>query len=70
MDALLLTLDLVFQPYALGVMLLAALFGLFIGSIPGLTVTMAIALLIPFTFYMDPVPASAQSRYTCIGCVL
>ena len=34
MDALLLTLDLVFQPYALGVMLLAALFGLFIGSIP------------------------------------
>jgi len=40
-------------------MLLAALFGLFIGSIPGLTATMATALLIPFTFYMDPVPAIA-----------
>jgi len=59
MDALLLALNLVFQPFVLGVMLLAALFGLFIGSIPGLTATMATALLIPFTFYMDPVPAIA-----------
>lgn len=59
MEALLLALSLVFQPYVLGVMLLAALFGLFIGSIPGLTATMATALLIPFTFYMDPVPAIA-----------
>jgi putative tricarboxylic transport membrane protein len=59
MDALLLALSLVFQPSVLGVMLLAALFGLFIGSIPGLTATMATALLIPFTFYMDPVPAIA-----------
>jgi TctA family transporter len=40
-------------------MLLAALFGLFVGSIPGLTATMATALLIPFTFFMEPVPAIA-----------
>ena len=40
-------------------MLLAAIFGLFVGSIPGLTATMATALLVPFTFFMDPVPAIA-----------
>jgi len=35
----------------------AAIFGLFVGAIPGLTATMAIALLVPVTFFMDPVPA-------------
>jgi len=40
-------------------MLASAIFGLFVGSIPGLTATMAAALLIPFTFFMDPVPAIA-----------
>ena len=59
MEAFQLAMSLVFQPYVLGVMLLAAIFGLFIGSVPGLTATMATALLIPFTFYMDPVPAIA-----------
>src|ERR671916_737503 len=28
-----------------------------LGAIPGLTATMAIALLVPVTFFMDPVPA-------------
>ncbi|MEX2519182.1 MAG: tripartite tricarboxylate transporter permease [Paracoccaceae bacterium] len=50
---------LITEPYTLGVMLLAAIFGLFVGSMPGLTATMAAALLIPFTFFMDPVPAIA-----------
>ncbi|WP_311031513.1 tripartite tricarboxylate transporter permease [Mesorhizobium koreense] len=36
---------------------IAAIFGLFVGAIPGLTATMAIALLVPTTFFMDPVPA-------------
>jgi TctA family transporter len=35
----------------------ASVFGLFVGAIPGLTATMAIALLVPVTFFMDPVPA-------------
>ena len=51
---------LVFDPYVLGVMLAAALFGLFVGSIPGLTATMATALLVPVTFFMEPVPAIAS----------
>jgi TctA family transporter len=59
METILKALTLVTDPYTLGVMLLAAMFGLFVGAIPGLTATMATALLIPFTFFMDPVPAIA-----------
>jgi putative tricarboxylic transport membrane protein len=51
---------LVFEPYTLGVILVAALFGLFVGAIPGLTATMATALLVPVTFFMPPVPAIAS----------
>jgi TctA family transporter len=50
---------LVFEPYTLFVILLAALFGLFVGAVPGLTATMATALLVPVTFFMPPVPAIA-----------
>lgn len=59
METVLKALALVTDPYTLGVMALAAMFGLFVGAIPGLTATMATALLIPFTFFMDPVPAIA-----------
>jgi len=59
MDTILEAFALVTEPYTLGVMLLAAMFGLFVGAMPGLTATMATALLIPFTFFMDPVPAIA-----------
>ncbi|MEH6719114.1 MAG: tripartite tricarboxylate transporter permease [Aurantimonas endophytica] len=48
---------LVFQPYVLMVILGSACFGMFVGAIPGLTATMATALLVPITFFMDPVPA-------------
>lgn len=41
------------------VMLAAALYGLFVGSVPGLTATMATALLVPVTFFMAPIPAIA-----------
>ena len=59
MDALGAAFGLVFQPYVLVVILLSALFGLFVGAIPGLTATMATALLVPVTFFMPPVPAVA-----------
>jgi TctA family transporter len=51
---------LVFEPYTLFVILLAAMFGLFVGAVPGLTATMATALLVPVTFFMPPVPAIAS----------
>ncbi|WP_233593284.1 MULTISPECIES: tripartite tricarboxylate transporter permease [Cobetia] len=41
------------------IILAASLFGLFMGAIPGLTATMATALLVPVTFFMDPLPAIA-----------
>ena len=59
LDTLSKSFALIADPYTLGVMVLAAMFGLFVGAIPGLTATMATALLIPFTFFMDPVPAIA-----------
>ena len=49
----------VFDPYNIFVMLAASLFGLFVGAVPGLTATMATALLVPVTFFMAPVPAIA-----------
>ena len=36
---------------------ICSVYGLFVGAVPGLTATMAAALLVPFTFFMDPLPA-------------
>lgn len=59
MDAVIAAFGLVFQPYVLLVILLSAVYGLFVGAIPGLTATMATALLVPVTFFMPAVPAVA-----------
>ncbi len=59
MDALLTAFGLVFQPYVLAVIAASAVYGLFVGAIPGLTATMATALLVPVTFFMPPIPAVA-----------
>ncbi len=59
MDAVVTAFGLVFQPYVLMVIALSALYGLFVGAIPGLAATMATALLVPVTFFMPPVPAVA-----------
>lgn len=50
-------LSLLLAPKVLLVIVISCIYGLFVGAIPGLTATMAAALLIPFTFFMDPVPA-------------
>ena len=57
MDALIAAANLVFDPFVLGVILASAAFGMFVGAMPGLTATMATALLVPVTFFMPPVPA-------------
>ncbi len=59
MDAFLLAMGLVFNVETLLVILAASVFGLFVGALPGLTATMATALLVPVTFYMAPIPAIA-----------
>lgn len=58
-DAYLLAFEMVFTPHVLGVVLISAIYGLTVGSIPGLSATMAIALLVPMTFFMPPIPAIA-----------
>ncbi|MEP9379651.1 tripartite tricarboxylate transporter permease [Aquabacter sp. CN5-332] len=50
-------LALVFQWDVILTIFVASIFGLIVGAIPGLTATMAIALLVPITFFMDPIPA-------------
>src|SRR5258705_9463826 len=57
---LLQALALVFDPYVLWSFLAAAFSGLFVGAVPGLTATMATALLVPVAFFMPPVPAIAS----------
>jgi TctA family transporter len=49
----------VLDPLVLGAALASAVFGLFVGAIPGLTATMAVALLVPVTFFLPPLPAVA-----------
>jgi len=60
MDPILTAFGLVFEPYTIAVILASAAFGLFVGAVPGLTATMATALLVPVTFFMPPVPAIAS----------
>ncbi|MQA85064.1 MAG: C4-dicarboxylate ABC transporter permease [Streptosporangiales bacterium] len=43
----------------LAVVLGSAVYGLFIGAIPGLTATLATALLVPLAFFLEPLPAIA-----------
>jgi putative tricarboxylic transport membrane protein len=50
-------LSLLMEPKVLLVICISAIYGLFVGAMPGLTATMAASLLIPFTFFMDPIPA-------------
>jgi TctA family transporter len=59
MDVILQAFALIFDPYVLLVIVLSGVFGLFMGAVPGLTATMATALLVPVTFFMAPVPALA-----------
>jgi len=49
----------VMQLGVLTAIFLGASYGLFVGALPGLTATMATALLVPVTFYLDPLPAVA-----------
>jgi TctA family transporter len=57
MDPLIQAFALVLDPFTLAVIGASAVFGLFVGAMPGLTATMATALLVPVTFFMPPIPA-------------
>ena len=58
--ALLSAADQVFLDPSLWLITLAAAgYGIFVGAVPGLTATMAMALLVPVTYWLPPVPALA-----------
>jgi TctA family transporter len=59
-------LALVMQADVLITMIVSAMFGLFVGMIPGLSATMAVALLVPVAFTLSPVAALA-TIITCSG---
>jgi TctA family transporter len=52
-------LSLVFQTDVLIVIACSAVYGMAVGALPGLTATMATALLVPVTFYLSPIAAIA-----------
>ncbi len=47
------------DPKVLLIIVAAAIYGVFIGAVPGLTATMAVALIVPLTFFLDPISALA-----------
>lgn len=68
MDTLLSVAVMFTDPYLLTVILLGTLGGVLVGAMPGLSSTMATALLLPFTLTMDPIPAiSLLSALYCAG---
>ncbi len=60
LDQFLMGLQLMLTPYNIMFACFGIVAGIVIGAIPGLTVTMALALLIPMTFTMDPIPSIAM----------
>lgn len=58
-EILLTALEQIFQWPVLGIIVISAAYGLFMGAIPGLTATMAVALLVPLTFFLEDVAALA-----------
>lgn len=59
LDAILGGLWLVVQWPAIGYLVLGVLIGLYFGAIPGLSGLVGLAILLPFTFTMEPAPAFA-----------
>ncbi len=54
-------------PSVLLTILLSAVYGIFVGAIPGLTATMAVALMVPLTFFLTDIQAVAAivTTVTC-----
>jgi len=59
MDAVITAFAEVFRPHVLILMTIACAGGIISGAIPGFTITMAVALALPFTFGMDPITGVA-----------
>ena len=59
---------LVFEPYNIFLILCGVLIGVMVGALPGLSSPMAVALLLPFTVGLEPIPAiSMLAALYCAG---
>ncbi len=67
METLLAVLPLVLDPLTLGLIVVGTLIGIVFGSIPGLTYSMALVLVLPITFGFDTVPAIGMLLGAYIG---
>ncbi len=68
MDAVLTGLALTLHPFNILIIIGGVLIGVIVGALPGLSSPMAIALLIPFTISLGPVPAIAMmAALYCAG---
>lgn len=57
------------DPHVIAVIFVSATYGIFVGSIPGLTATMAVALMVPMTFFLSDVEAIA-AIVTTVTCTI
>jgi len=64
MDNLILAIQNVFSWNVLFVIAIASAYGIFCGAMPGISATLAIALMVPVTFYLQPVAAFAAIAST------
>ncbi len=53
----------------LGLVLAGTVAGMLVGSLPGLTATMAVALLVPFTYTMSPMAGLVTLGAIYMGCI-
>lgn len=68
MDAVATGLLLLLDPINIGLIIIGVVIGVLVGALPGLSSPMAIALLIPFTIGLGPVPAvSMMAALYCAG---
>ncbi|WP_110598105.1 tripartite tricarboxylate transporter permease [Salinicola lusitanus] len=68
MEHILTGFSILIDPMSLAVILLGTIVGVLVGALPGLSSSMAVALLLPFTIYLDPVPAiSMLAALYCAG---
>lgn len=57
------------DPVVWTAILASAFYGVFVGAVPGLTATMAMALLVPLTYWLPPLPALA-AIVTMVACAI
>jgi putative tricarboxylic transport membrane protein len=68
MEPILQGISLIFVPYHFLLISIGVVLGVLVGALPGLSSTMAVALLLPFTLQLPPIPAIAMmAALYCAG---